>query len=142
VHQQVEEGLGVRLAVRARDAPFEQPREVDDRAVVAERVAAEAERVGVLCRQPADRRAAHVRVEDPPAHVEARVELSVVEGGLGEAHTGRLLTLAAGVHGHAPARVVLLRLAHQRVRRLHQLVTEGDRLRRYAPEDAAHGGGV
>jgi hypothetical protein len=48
VHEQVEEVLGVRVALGAPHVRLEQARVADDRAVVPERVAAEAERMGVL----------------------------------------------------------------------------------------------
>ena len=52
----------------------------------------------------------------------------------------RLGAVGALVDGHAPAGVVLLGLADQRVLRLEQLVPDRDRLRGDAAEHAAHDG--
>ena len=56
-----------------------------------------------------------------------------------EADAARVGAVGALVDGHAPARVVLLGLADQRVLRLEQLVPDRDRLRGDAAEHAAHG---
>ncbi len=67
-HEVVEDRLGVRLARRGLHPRLEQPRVGRDRAVVAERVVAEHEGMGVHERLPAVRGAAHVHVEDPAGH--------------------------------------------------------------------------
>ena len=61
--------LGVRVALGPAHAGLEQPRVAQDRPVVAERVAAEAERVRVLEREVAHRRAPDVHVEDAAAQL-------------------------------------------------------------------------
>ncbi len=88
-HQEVEEVLGVGVALRGRRAGLGQPRVAHDRAVVAVRVVAEHERVRVLERQAAHRRAPHVHVEDPAAGVGGSEEAVVLEGRLGEAEQPR-----------------------------------------------------
>ena len=70
----------------------------------------------------------------------ARTNSASRVGGLGEAHELRLLAVGALVDGHAPAGVVLLGLADQRVLGLEQLVPDRDRVGGDATEDAAHGG--
>ena len=122
-----------------RDARLEQARVAHDRAVVAQGVAAEAERVRVLRSELAHRRPADVHVEDPSAQVGRVQELAVGVRGLREAHELGLGALGALVDGHAPARVVVLGLADQRVLGVQQLVPDRNRLRGDAAEHAAHG---
>src|ERR687898_283702 len=131
IHEQVEQVLGVRVALRAAHAGLEQVRIADDRAVVPERVAAQAERMRVLGRELAHGGPTHVHVEDAAAGVGNPVELIVRVGGLGELHELGLRALGALVHRHAPAGVVVLRLPDQRVLRLEQLVPDRDRLGGY-----------
>ena len=94
----------------------------------------------VLHHQAAHRRAPHVHVEDPTAQFGRRPEAVVLESGVGEALADRILTVAALVHGHAPARIVLLGLPNHRVVRVEQLVPQRDGLGGYAAKNAAHGG--
>ena len=105
---------------------------------MAERVVPQAERVRVLEPKLAHRRSPHVHVEDAAAQLGRLHELAVGVGGLGEAHELRLRALGALVDGHAPARVVLLGLANERVLSLQQFVPDRNRLRGDAAEHAAH----
>src|SRR5262249_36866244 len=91
--------------------------------------------------QAAHRRAADVHVEDPPAQIGRLDEAVVLVQRLGEANASWVLTVGALVDRHAPARVVLLGLVDERILGLEEVVTNGDRLCRYAAEDAAHEGG-
>src|SRR4029453_164768 len=84
------------------------------------------------------RRPPDVHVENAPAQVRSAKELAVGVGRLGEAHQLRVGALGALVYRHAPARVVLLGLADQRVLSLQQLVPDRNRLRGDAAEHAAH----
>ena len=138
VHQPVEEVLRVGVALGTAHAGLEEARIAHDRPVVAERVVAEAERMGVLEAELAHRRAAHVDVEDAPAHRRRLHELEVRVGGLGKADQLRLGALGSLVNGHAPAGVVLLGLADQRILRLEQLVSDRNRVCGDAAEHAAH----
>src|SRR4029453_9159098 len=81
---------------------------------------------------------AHVHVEDAPAEIRGIEELAVSVGGLGEAHQARLRTLRSLVDGHAPAGIVILRLADHRVVSLQQFVPDRNRLRGDAAEHSAH----
>ncbi len=88
--------------------------------------------------QPAHRRAAEMGVEDASAHRGGPLELTVGVRRLGKADELGLLAVRAAVDGHAPARVVLLRLLDERVLCVQQLVLDRGRLGRDAPEDPAH----
>jgi hypothetical protein len=94
--------------------------------------------VRVIRRQAADRGAAHVHVEHPALALGGYAKRVIRVRGLGEAHAARLPAFAALVHREAPARVVLLGLADERVVRLEQLVAQRDRVCRYGAEDPAH----
>jgi hypothetical protein len=135
--QPMEQALGVGVACGSRAVgQAHQPLMPGDRAVVAERVLAQAEGVGVLVRQLAFGGLTNV------GHVDAALSVDRAafrRERVRRAAAARLLAVTVRVDGHAPAGIVRHAGPEQRALGLDQLMPNRGSFPRYAAEHAAHG---
>src|SRR5829696_479969 len=82
--------------------------------------------------------AAHVHIEDAAAKLRDLHELAVDVSRLGEPHDPRLRSVGPLIDRHAPAGIVLLRLPNERILSIQELVSDRNRLRGDATENATH----
>ena len=135
-HQQVEEPLGIGVALGLAGRERHQLGGFENRPVVAEGAAAVAERVGVLELEIANRRAADVDHDQPRAAAGRLVEaLRSVRRMRKPMDLGAAVS---SVEDTAPTRVVLLRLAKNRVLRAQKLERDVDRVACGRCEEPAH----